>query len=95
MPLRFSDDPARYNPYTDVVTFFAMDGEIMVMCTISRESIEYLESTAGLTGVEILAGFARHRTKIRQRATVQHRVQERRVTCVLCKAHFVTEAGEP
>jgi hypothetical protein len=89
MPLRFSDNPARYNPYTDVVTFFAVDGEVMVMCTVSRESIEYLEGTSGLTAFEILAGFAKHRSEIRQRAMLQHDARPSNVTCVLCKGHFI------
>jgi hypothetical protein len=37
---------------------------------------------------EILVAFAKHRTEIRQQATQQHQIQNRRVTCTLNKAHF-------
>jgi hypothetical protein len=60
MALEFLHDQARYNPYTDVVTFFAKDGEVSVMFNITREALEYLEAASPLTERQILAAFARH-----------------------------------
>ena len=93
MPLTFSDGQARYNPYTDVVTFFAMDGEVMVMCNVSRELLEYLEHASLVKDREILAAFAKHYGEIQLCATQQHRAQHRRVACALSKVHFIEHMG--
>ena len=72
MALRFSGDGARYNPYTDVVTFFAMDGDTMVMCTVTRDSLESLENATGLTDWALVAAFAKHRARIERMVRERH-----------------------
>jgi hypothetical protein len=90
--LIFSSDRGRYNPYTDVVTFFAMDGDLLVMCNVSRDSLEYLEGASDLTDRALLAAFARHRAEIRRVAMERH-ASRPRLACALVKAHFTLRGG--
>jgi hypothetical protein len=88
MPLQFSRDPARYNPYSDVITFFAMDAETMVMCNVSRESLEYLENGSCLTETQLIAAFMKHRDWIR-RIVSEHHERRSSVAHALVKTDFV------
>jgi len=88
MRLQFSHDPARYNPYTDVITFFAMDAETMVMCNVSRESLEYLENGSCLTETQLIAAFMKHLDRIRH-IVLEHHEQRPRVAHALIKTDFV------
>ena len=64
MTLEFLHDKARYNPYTEVVTFFAKDAEVSIMFNITREALEYLEAASALTHRQLLAAFERHLDRI-------------------------------
>ena len=88
MPLKFSNDPARYNPYTDVVTFFAMDGGVMIMCNVTRESLEYLQDLPRLPERELVAAFSRHRDQIQRLAAARYDM-ERQLLCALTKLDFL------
>jgi hypothetical protein len=92
MSCRFFYDTARYNPYTDVITFFLIDEETMVMCNITRESLEWLESGTGLTGTQLEAAFAKHRGRI-ERVVMGHHQPGSSVTCILVKDDFAEESA--
>ena len=84
---RFFYDAARYNPYTDVITFFLIDGETLVMCSVTRESLEWLESGVGLTCAQLEAAFAKHRGRI-ERAVMGRYRSASPEGCVLIKEDF-------
>ena len=92
MSIRFFYDVARYNPYTDVITFFLIEGDTMVMCNITRESLEWLENAVGLTGGQLEAAFAKHRDQI-ERAAMGHHRPGSQAACVLVKEDFAEECA--
>ena len=92
MSFRFFYDVARYNPYTDVITFFLIDGETMVMCNITRDSLEGLENEAGLTGRQLETAFAKHRDRIERVVMERHRPGSR-AACVLLKGDFAGDCA--
>ena len=87
MVLQFLADHGRYNPYTDVVTFFAMDADYMVMFNVSRQSLEYLEDAPILTEGQFVAVFSKHRERILTLATALYH-QRPRPALSLTKANF-------
>ena len=89
---RFFYDVARHNPYADGITFFLIEGETMVMCNITREALEWLESRAGLTSTQLEAAFAKHRVRIERAVMTRHRPGSP-AACVLVKDDFAEESA--
>jgi hypothetical protein len=69
MALEFLHKQARYNPYTEVVAFFAEDDELSIMFNVTRDALEYLEAASPLTHRQLLATFERHLDRILEVAT--------------------------
>ena len=88
MSCHFFYDVSRYNPYTEVITFFLIEGETMVMCNITSESLEWLESRFGLSGSQLEVAFAKHRERIENVVTRRHRPGSK-AACVIVKGDFV------
>jgi len=91
MALEFLRDRARYNPYSDVVTFFAKDGEASVMFNITHEALEYLDAASLLTDQQLLAAFMRHLDRILHVAADLYAAGSRRehpVEYAITKTHF-------
>ena len=96
MPLEFLRDQARYNPYSDVVTFFAKDDDTPVMFNVTREALEYLEAASPLTERQILDAFVRHLDRILEVATVLYATGQTReggLAFALTKSHFAGRSG--
>ena len=91
MALEFLHEQARYNPYTEVVTFFAEDDEVSIMFNVTREALEYLEAASPLTHRQLLAAFERHLDRILEVASELYAAGPRiegDVAYALRKIHF-------
>ena len=95
MPLEFLRDQARYNPYSDLVTFFAKDDDTTVMFNVTREALEYLETGSPLTERQLLDAFVRHLDRVLEVATILYAAGQTReggLAFSLTKAHFAGQS---